>query len=499
MERENVWKKLSDEQRKEMEKLAKGYIDFISEAKTERECTTRIVNEIEAAGYQELSTLIAKGKKLKAGDKVYAVNMEKAVIMLRIGKKPLEDGLNILGAHIDSPRLDIKQNPLYEDGGFAYLDTHYYGGVKKYQWVTLPLAIHGVFAKKNGEVVEVNLGEDPDDPVFFVSDLLIHLAQEQMEKKASKVIEGEALDIIFGSEPLVLAEKDGDQAKAAKSDESSTDDGESEAGEDGGSKCPHHKAKEAVKKGVLKLLEEQFGVDEKDFLSAELEVVPAGRAREAGLDRSMILGYGQDDRVCAYTSYKAMLDLEQDPERTAVCLLVDKEEIGSVGATGMQSRFFENMMAEVLELCGESGDLKLRRCLANSCMLSSDVSAAFDPTYAASFEKKNASFMGEGMVFNKFTGSRGKSGSNDANAEYIAKLRNILDEDEVLFQFAELGKVDLGGGGTIAYITALYGMNVIDSGVAVLNMHAPWECTSKADVYETYRGYISFLKKMERI
>ena len=500
MERKNVWNEFTDKQLRELEDVCAGYIDFLSTAKTERECVTRIVNDIEEAGYVELATLIGGKKQLKPGDKVYAVNMNKAVFMAHIGKKPISEGLNILGAHIDSPRLDIKQNPLYEDGGLAYLDTHYYGGVKKYQWVTLPLAIHGVFVKKNGETVELNVGEDPDDPVFFISDLLIHLAQEQMEKKAAKVIEGEALDLIIGSEPIRLG-----KAEAKKKDE---DEEKKEA-------------KDAVKKGVLKLLKELYGVEEEDFLSAELEVVPAGRAREAGFDRSMVFGYGQDDRVCAYTSYQAMLKLAEEkeapqesgvrrrgrprkadgvdfiPERTAVCLLVDKEEIGSVGATGMRSRFFENTVAELLELCGESGDLKLRRCLAACNMLSSDVSSAFDPTYASSFDKKNVAYLGRGMVFNKYTGSRGKSGSNDANAEYLAKLRNIFDLDEVRFQTAELGKVDLGGGGTIAYITALYGMNVVDSGVAVLNMHAPWECTSKADVYETMRGYLSFLKRMD--
>ncbi|MBQ9437411.1 MAG: aminopeptidase, partial [Lachnospiraceae bacterium] len=394
MERENIWKSFSEGQRKELDQLSKGYIDFISEAKTERECVTKIVNEIEDAGYVELARLVSEGKKLKAGDKVYAVNMNKAVIMAQIGTKPLEEGLNILGAHIDSPRMDIKQNPLYEEGGFAYLDTHYYGGVKKYQWVTLPLAVHGVFVKKNGETVEVNVGEDPDDPVFFVSDLLIHLAQEQLEKKAAKVIEGEALDLIVGNEPLRI-----------KADQDKTDaESEKDAGKE--------KAKDAVKKGVLKILQEQYGVEEEDFLSAELEVVPAGRAREAGFDRSMVLGYGQDDRVCAYTSYQAMLRADMDLgsgafgalKRTAVCILVDKEEIGSVGATGMQSRFFENTMAEILALAGETGNLALRRCLSNSFMLSSDVSSAFDPTYASSFDKNNVAYLGKGMVFNKFTG-----------------------------------------------------------------------------------------------
>ncbi len=388
----------------------------------------------------------------------------------------MADGINILGAHIDSPRLDIKQNPLYEDGGFAYLDTHYYGGVKKYQWVTIPLAIHGVVVKKDGTTVEVSVGEKDEDPVFFVSDLLIHLAQEQLEKKANKVIEGEALDIIVGNRPLVIEKKEADGKNEEK-----------------GEKDEKAAEKDAVKKGILDILQKSYGIEEEDFISAELEVVPAGRAREAGFDRSMILAYGQDDRVCAFTSLKAMLEIGQTA-RTACCILVDKEEIGSVGATGMQSRFFENAVAEVMNLTGEYSELNVRRCLARSCMLSSDVSSAYDPSYAASFDKKNVAYLGNGMVFNKFTGSRGKSGSNDANAEYLGHIRGIFEKEDVNFQTAELGRVDLGGGGTIAYILALYGMNVIDCGVAVLNMHAPWEATSKADVYETKRGYVAFLE-----
>lgn len=380
--------------------------------------------------------------------------------MYQIGKKPMKEGMNILGAHIDSPRLDVKQNPVYEDSSIAYLDTHYYGGVKKYQWVAIPLSLHGVVVKKDGTTVEINVGDNEDDPVFFISDLLVHLAGEQMEKKAAKVIEGEALDLIVGNIPV----KDKD--------------------------------KDAVTAGVLNILKESYGIEEQDFLSAELEIVPAGKAREAGFDRSMILAYGQDDRVCAYTSARAVLEVAGEvTDRTACCILVDKEEIGSVGATGMQSRFFENMTAELMELMGEYSELNLRRCLSNSTMLSSDVSAGYDPSYASCFEKKNSAFMGDGMVFNKFTGVRGKSGSNDANAEYMAHIREIMDSSDVVFQTAELGKVDVGGGGTIAYIMALYGMNVIDCGVAVLNMHAPWEATSKADVYETKRGYVAFLKK----
>lgn len=459
MERKNAWKGYDEAKSAKVDALAKDYMDFLDNGKTERECVDTIVNQIEAAGYRELPELMKEGKKLSAGDKVYAVWMNKTVVMFQIGTKPMTEGLNILGAHIDSPRLDIKQNPLYEDSDFALLDTHYYGGIKKYQWVTLPLALHGVVAKKDGSIVEINIGENEDDPVFFISDLLIHLSAEQMEKKASKVIEGEALDLIFGSRPL--------------------------AGEE----------KEAVKAGVMKLLAEQYGIEEEDFLSAELEVVPAGKAREAGLDRSMVLGYGQDDRVCAFTSLAAMLEIGQT-ERTACCILVDKEEIGSVGATGMHSRFFENVVAELVALTEGESDLKVRHALQNSKMLSSDVSAAYDPMYAEAFEKRSAAFFGRGLVFNKFTGARGKSGSNDANAEYLAEVRRAMNAEDVSYQFAELGKVDLGGGGTIAYIMANYGMEVIDSGVAVLSMHAPWEVTSKADVYEAYRGYKSFLRNI---
>ncbi len=459
MEKKNVWNVYSGKQREAADAFAREYMDFLDNGKTERECVDTLVNLIEKEGYRELSDLVAKGEKLKAGDKVYAVNMNKCLLMYQIGSKPLKEGMNILGAHIDSPRIDVKQNPLYEEGGISYLDTHYYGGIKKYQWVALPLAIHGVVVKKDGTTVEVNVGEDGEDPVFFISDLLIHLAGEQMEKKAAKVVEGEALDLVIGSMPLEDQEK------------------------------------EAVNANVLKILKETYDIEEEDFLSAELEIVPAGRAREAGFDRSMILAYGQDDRVCAYTSARAILEVAgKTTERTACCILVDKEEIGSVGATGMQSRFFENVTAELMELAGEYTELDLRRCLANSVMLSSDVSAGYDPSYASYFEKKNAAFLGEGMVFNKFTGARGKSGSNDANAEYMAHIRDICDKAGIVFQTAELGKVDVGGGGTIAYIMALYGMNVIDCGVAVLNMHAPWEATSKADVYETMRGYVAFLE-----
>ena len=455
--RENVWKNYNEKEKEELEKLCADYMQFLSDCKTERECVKDIVQRAKLAGYKSLEEVMEQKKRLKSGDKVYAVCMQKAVALFCIGTEPMEKGLNILGAHIDSPRLDVKQNPLYEDGEMAYLDTHYYGGIKKYQWVTLPLAIHGVVVKKDGRSVQIHIGEKEEDPVFCVSDLLIHLAGEQMEKKAGKVIEGENLDLLVGSIPLESEEKD------------------------------------AVKKGVLAILSKEYGMEEEDFISAELEIVPAGKARELGFDRSMILSYGQDDRVCAFTSLDAMLAVDA-PKRTSCCLLVDKEEIGSVGATGMRSRFFENSLAEVMALTGEYQELTLRRALKNSKMLSSDVNAGFDPLYAASFDKKNASYCGSGMVISKYTGSRGKSGSNDANAEYLAQLRNIFDQNHAHYQTAELGKVDAGGGGTIAYIAALYGMNVIDCGVAVLSMHAPWEVTSKADVYEAQKCYVAFLQ-----
>lgn len=469
MEKKNCWTLYNEEQLKDLEVLNEKYRDFLDNGKTERECVDKIVNTIEAAGYRELEALIKNGETVKAGDKVYSVCMNKTVVMYHIGTKPITEGMNILGAHIDSPRIDIKQNPLYEDGthSFAYLDTHYYGGIKNYHWIAQPLSLHGVVAKKDGTTVEINIGDNPSDPVFFISDILVHLAGEQMGRTAAKVIEGEALDVIVGNKPLMIKKEDSDEMEPAK---------------------------EAVKATVLDILKSTYDIEEEDFLSAELEVVPAGKAREAGFDRSIILAYGQDDRVCAYTSMQAMLDAKK-VERTICCLLVDKEEIGSVGATGMQSKFFENSVAELLNLMGEYSELNVRRCLARSCMLSSDVSAGYDPNWAGCFETKNTAFLGNGMVLNKFTGSRGKSGSNDANAEYIAHIRSIFEKRNINFQTAELGKVDVGGGGTIAYILAQYGMNVIDSGVPLLNMHAPWEATDKADVYETYRGYIAFIEE----
>ena len=460
MERKNAWLSYGESDEKEMEKLAKDYRAFLDAGKTERECVTELVREAEANGYVSLEAKQAAGEKIQPGDKVYAVGMKKIMALFHVGQEPLEKGMNILGAHIDSPRLDVKQNPLYEDTDLAYLDTHYYGGIKKYQWVALPLAIHGVIAKKDGSVVNVTNGEDENDPIVYITDLLIHLAGKQLQKKAAEVIEGENLDILIGSRPL----------------SESTDE----------------KKKEAVKSNVLRILKEKYDVEEEDFLSAELEIVPAGKARDCGLDRSMVAAYGQDDRVCAYTSFVAMMEMDA-PKRTSCCLLTDKEEIGSVGATGMQSRFFENTVAELLDGMGCYSDLALRRTLRNSSMLSSDVSAGYDPAYGECFEKKNAAYLGRGIVLNKFTGARGKSGSNDANAEYVAEVRRIFDDHQVAFQTAELGKVDVGGGGTIAYIAALYGMNVIDSGVAVLSMHAPWEVTSKADIYEAKKAYKAFL------
>lgn len=463
MERVNVWTTYNEADLAEMDLVIEEYKDCLDMGKTERECVTLAVKMAEGNGYVNLNDVIREKKALKAGDKVYAVCMDKSIVLFQIGTKSLEEGMNILGAHIDSPRIDVKQIPLYENEELAYLDTHYYGGIKKYQWVTLPLSIHGVVVKKDGTKVHICIGERDDDPVFCITDLLIHLAGKQMEKKASLVIEGEGLDLLIGSRPIADV-VEGDEEKKA-----------------------------TVTQNVLKMLKDMYDIEEADFVSAELEIVPAGKARDCGLDRSMIMAYGQDDRVCAFTSLFAMLDVE-NLEKTICCILVDKEEIGSVGATGMKSRFFENIIAELVALTEGESELKVRRALNNSRMLSSDVSAAFDPMYPENFEKRSSAFFANGLVFNKFTGSRGKSGSNDANAEYLADLRRIMEEKKVAYQFAELGKVDVGGGGTIAYIMANYGMEVIDSGVAVLSMHAPWEVTSKADVYEAYKGYKAFLE-----
>ena len=452
----NLWEVYTESQLTELDSLTSDYKKFLDTGKTERECVTEVIRQAEAAGYIELS----KAGEVKPGDKVYAAWMGKSIALFNIGEESVADGMNILGAHIDSPRMDLKQNPLYEESGFAYFDTHYYGGIKKYQWVTLPLAIHGVVVRKDGTTVDISIGEKEDDPVFVVTDLLIHLSGKQMEKNATTVVEGENLDILIGSRPLAGEEKD---AAAAQ---------------------------------ILKLLKETYDIEKEDLMSAELEVVPAGKARDCGLDRSMIMAYGQDDRVCAYTSLAAMLEVK-DVKRTSCCILVDKEEIGSVGATGMHSRFFENAVADLMDKMGVFSELKLRHALANSTMISSDVGAAFDPMYADVYDKKSSSFFGNGLVIKKHTGSRGKSGSNDANAEYIAKLRRVFDENQVAFQMTEMGKIDVGGGGTIAYILAQFGMEVIDGGVAVLCMHAPWEVSSKADVYEAYRGYCAFLRDMK--
>lgn len=468
MERNNAWLTYAGQDMEELERINSSYKDCLDQGKTERECVEVARRMAREKGFRDLKDIICKGETLKAGDKVYTVCMDKSILLFHVGRKPIQEGMNILGAHIDSPRIDVKQNPLYENEELAYLDTHYYGGIKKYQWVTLPLALHGVVVKKDGSVVNICIGEKDEDPVFAITDLLIHLASKQMEKKANIVIEGEKLDLLIGSRPEKAEESSSDMEKEEKA---------------------------SVKGQIMHLLKECYDIEEEDFFSAELEIVPAGKARDCGLDRSMVMAYGQDDRVCAFTSLFAMLDVE-NLEKTACCILVDKEEIGSVGATGMHSRFFENTVAEIVALTEGESELKVRRALQNSKMLSSDVSAAYDPMFAEVFEKRSSAFFAKGLVFNKFTGSRGKSGSNDANAEYLAQIRQAMDKREVAYQFAELGKVDAGGGGTIAYIMANYGMEVIDSGVAVLCMHAPWEITSKADVYEAYKGYKAFIEEM---
>ena len=486
MERETAWSKYDQADLERVEALAGRYIDFISDNKTERECAKAAIAQAEAAGYEPLEAAVSAGRKLEPGAKLWAHAQGKALMLVHLGVEPLSAGMNILGAHIDSPRLDLKQNPLYESNGLALLDTHYYGGIKAYQWVARPLALHGVVARTDGTVVDVVLGEDEDDPVFCITDLLPHLGSQQLDKKAAKVVEGEDLDVLVGNRPAASVD-----AELCATTEAAADADVPAAAGASGAKT----GKDPVKAFALQLLEERYGIAEEDFLSAELEAVPAGRARSLGFDRSMVLGYGQDDRVCAYTSLEAQLALAGGvPRRTAVTLLVDKEEIGSVGATGMESQFFENVVAEVMALAGEGSDLERRRALARSRMLSSDVSAGFDPSYASVFEAKNSAFLGRGLVFNKYTGARGKSGSNDASAEYLARIRRVMDEAGVSFQTAELGKVDAGGGGTIAYIPARYGMDVIDSGVAVLSMHAPAEVTSKADIYEAVRGYEAFLR-----
>ena len=455
-----AWDKYSKDDFKALFKISDEYKDFMSKCKTERECTREFIKRAEVKGYKNIEELIKSNTKLNPGDKVYANNKDKTLALFVIGSKDIQEGMRILGAHIDSPRLDLKQNPLYEDTDLALFDTHYYGGIKKYQWVTLPLAIHGIVIKKDGTKVDIVIGEDEDDPVVGISDLLIHLSADQMAKKAAKVIEGEDLNILVGSIPV----KDKD-------------------------------VKNRVKQNILKILNKKYSIEEEDFVSAEIEVVPAGKARDYGIDKSMVMAYGHDDKICAYTSFDAMMKIK-NPDKTCVTLLVDKEEIGSVGATGMQSRFFENTVAELIDLIGDYSDLKLRRALTNSKMLSSDVSAAFDPNYPSVMEKNNAAYFGKGVVFNKYTGARGKSGCNDANPEFIAEIRKVMDDNNVSWQTSELGKVDQGGGGTIAYILAEYNMQVIDCGIALHNMHAPWEVASKADIYEAVKGYKAFLNEI---
>ena len=454
-----VWDKYQGNKLKTVMDFSEGYKDYLDNSKTERESVTEAIKLAEKAGFKELKTF----KKLKANDKVYVNNRGKSLCLFIIGKQDLDKGMNILGAHVDSPRCDIKQHPLYEDNGLVLIDTHYYGGIKKYQWVCQPLAIHGVVAKKDGKVVDIKIGDNEKDPVIVFSDLLIHLSGDQMQKTGAKVVEGEDLNALAGSIPKNTKKKD---------------------------------EKDLVKANLLDILKKDYGIEEDDFISAELEIVPAGKARDLGLDRSMVLAYGHDDRICAYTSLKAILDMN-NPERTSCCILTDKEEIGSVGNTGMCSSFFEDAIMEMLALCGKNSFIDLRHTLNNSRMLSSDVSAAYDPNYPQVNEMKNTAFFGKGICFNKYTGSRGKSGSNDANAEYVAKVRKVMDDNDVTFQTAELGRVDQGGGGTIAYILANLNMDVIDAGICVGNMHSCYESASKADIYEAYRGYKAFLKDMK--
>lgn len=465
MKKDNLWISYTKEDRKKVDEVCERYKKCLNQGKTERECVAAAVEMAEEKGYKELYRVIENGDPVKAGDKLYAVQMDKSVVFFQVGKRLLSEGMNILGAHIDSPRIDVKQNPLYEKDGFAYFDTHYYGGIKKYQWTTIPMAIHGVIAKKDGTVVKICIGEHDDEPVFVITDLLVHLAGEQMTKKAAEVVTGENLDLLIGNCPI-------EHTETLEKEE-----------------------KEALKENILQILSDTYGIEEEDFLSAELEIVPAGKARDLGFDKSMILGYGHDDRVCAFTSVFALLDMADEvTDTTLCCLLVDKEEIGNVGATGMASHFFENAVAELVAATERDSQILVRRALANSRMLSSDVSAGYDPLYTSAFEKNNAAFLARGLAFNKYTGSRGKRGASDANAEYVAQIRKIMDDASVMYQFSEMGKVDVGGGGTIAHIMAEYGMNVIDCGVSVMNMHAPYEVVSKADVYEAVRGYTAFLR-----
>ena len=457
MEKKSLWQCYNSEEIEQLEQVNALYRECLDEGKTERECVRKIIALAKQKGYSDLKEFVNQKKPLKASDKVYATYADRAIVLFQIGKQPLECGMNILGSHVDSPRIDLKQQTLYEEDGFAYFDTHYYGGVKKYQWLAQPLALHGVVYKETGEKIDIVIGEKEADPVFVINDLLPHLGKNERKKNADEFVDGENMDLLVGNRTKQGEEKD------------------------------------AVKAYIAQLLKDTYSIEEEDFISSEFELVPAGKARECGLDKSLILAYGQDDRVCAFTSLMALLDVEA-PERTTCCIMIDKEEIGSVGASGMTSKFFENMVAELVALTGNYSELSVRRALANSKMLSSDVSAGYDPMYKEVYEKRNAAMLSCGPVFNKYTGHGGKSGSNDANPEYVAALRKIMKENNVRFQTAEMSRVDVGGGGTIAYLCAVYGTEVIDSGIAVLSMHAPWETTSKADIYEAVKAYRAFLK-----
>jgi aspartyl aminopeptidase len=459
-EPKNGYERISPAELKKCEEINRAYLEYIGKSKTEREAHDEAVALLQAAGFTDMRINEASGARLKPGDKVYRSAEGKTLMAIVVGKKPLEKGMHIVGGHTDSPRIDIKQNPLYENSGLALLDTHYYGGIKKYQWVTIPLSLHGVFVKPDGKKIKVNIGEDPGDPVLCITDLLPHLAADQYKKTIGEAIPGEGLDVVAGSIPS--SEKD---------------------------------RKEKVKHNILSLLNKKYGVTEADFLSAELEIVPAAAPREAGLDRSMILAYGHDDRVCAWAGLRALLDLKGVPEYTSCVLLCDKEEVGSMGATGMASNLFENAASELLNLTSDSySELTLKRMLHNSWMLSADVNALFDPMFPSVMEKRNSAHLNHGVCVTKYTGARGKSGSSDASAEFMAHIRRIFDRDGVVWQTGELGKVDQGGGGTIAYLMARYGMQVVDCGVGLFSMHAPMELAGKLDIYMAYKGYLAFLK-----
>lgn len=456
--RENqlIWDVIKNDDIKSITDFCEDYKNFLNISKTEREATKNIVSLAIRNGFRNLDNAVKNNIKLNPGDKVYSVHKDKCVTLFVLGTEPIENGMNIIGSHLDTPRIDLKQNPLYEEEGFSYLKTHYYGGIRKYQWVTIPLAIHGVVMNKDNEKVNIVIGEDENDPVLFITDLLPHLSKDQSQKKLSEAFEGEGLNILLGSTPIEDKE-----------------------------------AKNRIKQNMIKLLNEKYGICEEDFISAELEIVPAGKSRDVGIDRSMIAAYGQDDKICAYTSLRALFEISA-PKRTAVALFVDKEEVGSMGSTGMKSKFFENTVTEIINLCGNFSSIKVNRCLANSKMLSADVTAAFDPLYPSVHEKRNNGYLGKGIVITKYTGGGGKGGSNDANAEFIGEVRHLFNKNNIIWQTTELGKVDQGGGGTIAYIPAEYGMDVVDCGIGLLSMHAPYEISSKADIFEGYKAYKAF-------